>query len=64
LLADPTAVSARATDDMRGRTLEDVVENGVVLFMYTGEFGLHYARLELLDAEGRVLRTGPMHRRP
>lgn len=63
-VADPTAVSARATDDMRGRTLDDLVENGVVLFMYKGDFGLDYARLELLDAEGRVLRTGPMHRRP
>jgi hypothetical protein len=63
-VADPTAVSARATDDITGRTLDDVVENGVVLFMYKGDFGVHYARLELLDAEARVLRTGRMHRRP
>lgn len=63
-VADPTAVSARATDDMTGRTLDDPVENGVVLFMYEGDFGLHYARLELLDAEGQVVRTGPLNRRP
>jgi len=63
-VADLTAVSARATDHMTGRTLHDVVENGVVLFMYKGEFGLDYARLELLDAEAQVLRTGPLHRRP
>ncbi|UUZ60901.1 hypothetical protein [Nocardioides sp. B-3] len=63
-VAIPTAVSARATDAMQGRILEDVVEDGVVLFMYKGEFGLDNARLELLDAEGRILRTGPMHRRP
>jgi hypothetical protein len=48
-------VSARATDDLTGRTLDDVVDNGVVLFMYKGDFGLKYARLELLDAEARVL---------
>ena len=63
-MADPTAVAARATDEMTGRTLDDVVENGVVLFMYKGDFGLHYARLELVDAQAQVLRTGPLHRRP
>jgi hypothetical protein len=62
-VADPTAVSARATDDMTGRTLDDPVENGVVLFMYEGEFGA-YSRLELLDAEGQLVRTGPLNRRP
>lgn len=62
-VADPTAVAARATDEMTGRTLDDVVENGVVLFMYKGDFGLHYARLELVDAQAQVLRTGPLHRR-
>ena len=63
-VADPTASSARATDEMTGRTLDDAVENGVVLFMYEGNFSLHYGRLELLDAEGQLLRTGPLHRRP
>jgi len=62
-VADPTATTARATDEMTGRTLDAAVENGVVLFMYEGGFGLHYGRLDLFDAEGRVLRTGPLHRR-
>jgi hypothetical protein len=62
-VADPAAVSARATDDMTGRTLDEPVENGVVLFMYEGDFG-HYARLELLDAQGQIVRTGPLNRRP
>ena len=39
-VADPTASSARATDEMTGRTLNDAVENGVVLFMYEGDFSL------------------------
>ena len=62
-VADPTAATARATDEMTGRALDDAVENGVVLFMYEGGFGLHYGRLDLFDAEGRVLRTGPLQRR-
>lgn len=49
---------------MTGRTLDEDVENGVVLSMYEGVFSLRYARLDLLDDEGRVLRTGPLHRRP
>jgi hypothetical protein len=63
-VADPVAVAARATDDMTGGTMEEVVENGVALFMYAGDFGLRYARLELLDTDGRVLRSGPLNRRP
>jgi len=62
-VADLAAVAARATD-ATGRTLEDVVENGVALFMYAGDFGTRDARLELLDADGRVLRSGPLNRRP
>jgi hypothetical protein len=61
-VADPSAVSARAID-AKGRTLEDPVENGVALFMWKGEFNFRYARLELLDAEQPVLRTGPIHQR-
>jgi hypothetical protein len=49
---------------MTGGTMEEVVENGVALFMYAGDFGLRYARLELLDTDGRVLRSGPLNRRP
>lgn len=60
-VADPAAVSARATDS-RGRTLHAGVESGVALFMHTGPFLLQQARLELLDAGGAVLRAGPMRR--
>lgn len=63
-VADPTAVTARATDPMTGETMDEVVENGVALFMYPDTFGTRYARLELLDADGRVLRSGPLNRRP
>lgn len=60
-VADPAAVSARLVDS-RGRTLSDEVENGVVLFMWKGGFDLHGARLDLLDAHHRVIRSGPMRR--
>lgn len=62
-VADASAVVARATDDMTGRTLDDSVEMGVALFVYEGDFG-RYSRMELLDARGEVLRTGPLNRRP
>lgn len=61
-VADPAAASARATDH-EGRVLHADVENGVAVFMHTGPFILRLARLELLDAQERVLRTGPMRRR-
>ena len=48
---------------MTGESIDDDDENDVALFMYSDTFGIHYASLELLDAEGRVLRSGP-HRRP
>jgi len=57
-VADAAAVSARVTD-MSGRTLQDEVESGVVLFLYEGDFGFSDARMELLDAHGVVIRSGP-----
>lgn len=63
-VADPAAVTARATDPMTGRTLEVMVESGVALFMYAGDFRTLNAWLELLDADGQVLRSGPLNRRP
>jgi hypothetical protein len=57
-VADAAAVSARVTD-MSGRTLQDEVESGVVLFLYKGDFGFSDARMELLDAHGVVIRSGP-----
>lgn len=61
-VADPAAVSARLVDPM-GRALIDDVENGVVLFMWKGDFDLHSARLELFDADNDVRRSGPMRNR-
>ncbi len=58
-VADAAAVSARITD-ATGRTIVDEVENGVVLFFYKGSFGLRDARVDLLDAEGVVIRSGTM----
>lgn len=63
-VADPAAVVALATDAMTGRKMEEGVERGVAIFMYAGDFGTRYARLELLGADGRVLRSGPLNRRP
>jgi len=45
-----------------GRVLEDVAENGVVIFIWKGDFDDSHARLELLDEDQRVIRTGPMRR--
>jgi hypothetical protein len=60
--ADPTAVSARLTDTTSGRVLDDGVVNGVFLFMWKGDLNLRTARLELLDGQGDILRSGPMRR--
>lgn len=53
------AVAARAVD-IQGQTLEDTVDDGVVLFMYAVRFNLRMARTELLDAAGQVILSGPM----
>jgi hypothetical protein len=60
--ADPTAVAARLVDST-GRTLTDTLENGVFLFMWRGDLNVNGARLELLDDDGHVTRSGPMRRR-
>lgn len=62
-VADPAATVARAIDDTTGRTLDDHVENGVAPFVFDGYFG-RYARMELLDPDGKTTRTGPLNRRP
>lgn len=53
--ADPAAVSARLVD-IAGNTLDDTIENRVFLFLWNGGFDPRGARLELLDANGRVTR--------
>ncbi len=60
-VADPAAISARLIDTT-GRTLSDDVANGVFLFMWKGAFDLLGARMDLLDADNRVTRSGPMRR--
>lgn len=60
-VADTAARSARAVDPA-GAVLDDVVENGVVIFLHRGSFDPGRARLELLDAQGRVLRAEPIHK--
>lgn len=62
-VAEPSVSVARATDDVTGRILDDHVENGVALFVFDGSFG-RYARMELLDPNGKPVRTGPLNRRP
>jgi hypothetical protein len=57
-VADAAAASAGVTD-ISGRTLQDEVESGVVLFLYRSDFDMSHARMELLDANGVVLRSGP-----
>jgi hypothetical protein len=39
--------------------LEDEVESRVVLLLYRDDFGWSDARMELLDANGVVIRSGP-----
>jgi hypothetical protein len=60
-VADPTAMSARLIDTT-GRVLDDEIENGVFLFMWKGNLDLRGARLDLIDASGHVVRSGPMRR--
>jgi hypothetical protein len=60
-VADPGAVSARLVD-ITGRTLTDDIENGVFLFMWKGDFDFRSARLDLLDTDQHVTRSGPMRR--
>lgn len=61
-VADSTAVYGQLIDST-GRVLDDDVENGVLVFMWKGNLNLRTARLDLLDASGRVVRSGPMTRR-
>lgn len=60
-VADPAAVTARLVDTT-GRTLSDEVHNGVVMFMWKGSFDVVGARLDLLDADSRITRSGPVRR--
>jgi hypothetical protein len=43
-----------------GQSMHDRVENGVALFLWTGEFSQRHARLTLLDAMGRTTYEAPL----
>ncbi len=57
----PDAVAARLIDTA-GHTLEDRIERGVAVFLWTDQFNAREARLELIDANGRVSRDGRLFR--
>lgn len=58
-VAVPDAAVARLTDPA-GNSLEDRIDHGVAIFLWTGQFNDREARLELTDADGRVNRAGPL----
>jgi hypothetical protein len=59
-VSDPRAVRARIIDRVSQRVLTTRVEGGVAIFLWRGDLDMSAADVALLDAEGRVLVTGPM----
>lgn len=53
------AVALRLTDPA-GRVHEDGIERGVAILMWDGDFDQAHARVELTDAQGDVIKTGPV----
>ncbi|MDP9444904.1 MAG: hypothetical protein M3P83_11390 [Actinomycetota bacterium] len=62
-VAESDASSARLVDPTGRVVLEDSVVDGVVVFMWEGEPTLDCLRLELLDADRRILKAGPVRER-
>ncbi len=57
-VADPAGVSVRLVDDRSDEVLlEDRVRDGVVIFIGDGGLPMRYARADLLDEAGHVLRS-------
>ena len=56
---EPAARRIKVTDP-NGRTEEDVIEAGVAVLIWEGDFDVSRATAELLDEDGRVIRSGPM----
>ena len=54
---------ARLTDGS-GVTLYDTIEGGVAVFLWTGEFQELDSRVELRDAEDKVIRSGRLFPSP
>ncbi len=57
----PSAVLIRVTDPA-GRVHEDAIEGGVAVLMWAGAFNVYEATVELLDADGQVIKAGTMRR--
>lgn len=57
---DPAAATARITT-ADGRMVEDVVRDGLAILLWQGPFAVRDAVVDLLGADGRVLRSAPMH---
>lgn len=55
-VADVNAVTARLIDPA-GLTVEDRIEEGVAIFMWHEDVNAREARVELLDQEGRIIRS-------
>lgn len=56
---EPAASRIKVTDP-NGRTEEDAIEVGVAILIWAGDFDGSRATAELLDEDGRVIRSGPM----
>jgi hypothetical protein len=56
-VADPAARKIRATDG-NGRVEVDMIENGVGIFIWLGQFDMRSATVEFLDSTGQVIRRG------
>lgn len=56
---EPRARAIRVTDPS-GRVEEDAIEDGVGILIWSGPFDVYRATAELLDADGALIRSGPM----
>ena len=56
---EPAARRIKVTDP-HGRTEEDAIEAGVAILIWEGDFNASRANVELLEQDGRVIRSGPM----
>jgi hypothetical protein len=59
---EPAATRIKVTDPS-GRTEEDAIEAGVAILTWEGNFDVSRATAELLDEDGRLIRSGPMRPR-
>ena len=62
-VADPAATALRLTD-MSRQEHQAVIEDGVAVVLWDGDFNVASARVELLGADGDVLSAGPVSPAP